>query len=165
MADTLSAALRERFESLSIRDQRALRIGGLVLLPVALMIGFWSLHDHLAERRAELARAAALADRASDLIAARIAAGEDLAPSGAAPLSERVTRSFERAGLLNSLVSSQAPAPDSAQLEVALRDVPFDALVAVLGRLARNEGVTIASASLVRTAPGRVDASLVLRAP
>jgi type II secretory pathway component PulM len=106
-----------------------------------------------------------LADRANRVIGARIAAGEDLAGDAAMPLLQRVSRSLERVGLQGSLVTSQSDTPAAEQVELALRDAPFDDLVSTLGTLARNDGVTVTSVNIVRTGPGRVDAALVLRAP
>jgi type II secretory pathway component PulM len=112
-----------------------------------------------------VAASADLADRANRVIGARIAAGEDLAGDAAMPLLQRVSRSLERAGLQGSLVTSQSDTPAAEQVELALRDAPFDDLVSTLGTLARNDGVTVTSVNIVRTGPGRVDAALVLRAP
>jgi type II secretory pathway component PulM len=102
-----------------------------------------------------VAASADLADRANRVIGARIAAGEDLAGDAAMPLLQRVSRSLERAGLQGSLVTSQSDTPAAEQVELALRDAPFDDLVSTLGTLARNDGVTVTSVNIVRTGPGR----------
>jgi type II secretory pathway component PulM len=157
--------LHDRFDELGARDRRALQVGALVLVPLALLMLDWTIREQLAERRITVAASADLADRANRVIGARIAAGEDLAVDAASTLSQRVFRSLERAGLQGSLVASPSSAPAPEQVELALRDASFETLVSMLGTLARNEGITVTSANIVRTGPGRVDAALVLRAP
>ena len=51
------------------------------------------------------------------------------------------------------------------QLRLGLRDAPYESVTGLLAALARWEGITVVSADIARTAPGRVEASLVLRAP
>jgi type II secretory pathway component PulM len=165
MLASMLQTLRERFDGLSARDQRALQVGALVLVPLTLLMLDWTIREHLAGRRVAVAASADLADRANRVIGARIAAGEDLTVDAATPLPQRVSRSLERAGLQGSLVAPQSSAPATEQVELTLRDTSFDGLVSMLGALARNDGVTVTSTNIVRTGPGRVDAALVLRAP
>jgi type II secretory pathway component PulM len=157
--------IRARMEGLAERDRRALRLGGVVLLPVLLIMLGVTLRDHLAARRLAIDEAQSLAARANAEIAARLAAGGSLADGPRGASTDRIARAIAAAGLQDHLVSLQAASPDAAQVELALRDVTFDALVRELARLAQREGVTIVSASLARSSPGRVDASLVLRVP
>jgi type II secretory pathway component PulM len=165
MLASMNQTLHDWFDALSARDRRALHVGALVLVPLSLLMLDWTIREHLAARRTAVAASADLADRANRVIGARIAAGEDLAGDAAMPLLQRVSRSLERAGLQGSLVTSQSDTPAAEQVELALRDAPFDGLVSMLGTLARNDGVTVTSVNIVRTGPGRVDAALVLRAP
>ena len=134
--------LHDRFDELGARDRRALQVGALVLVPLALLMLDWTIREQLTERRIAVAASADLAD-----------------------LSQRVFRSLERVGLQGSLVASPSSAPAPEQVELALRDASFETLVSMLGTLARNDGITVTSANIVRTGPGRVDAALVLRAP
>ncbi|MFM7797851.1 MAG: type II secretion system protein GspM, partial [Planctomycetota bacterium] len=143
------ATLQDRWlgiwSGLASRDQRALRIGGVllaVLLPIALA---WAIRDSLAERSARLDGSRALATMAGQRIAARLAAGVDLSPSSAgagtadsALLQTRVMRLVERAGLATA--TTVEPAAQAAQVRLALRDAPFDAVTMLLGALARWEG-------------------------
>jgi type II secretory pathway component PulM len=165
MLNAMLQTLHDRFDELGARDRRALQVGALVLVPLALLMLDWTIRDHLADRRIAVAASADLADRANRVIGARIAAGEDLAVDASSTLSQKVFRALERAGLQGSLVTSPSSAPATEQVELALRDASFDTLVSMLGTLARNEGVTVTSTNIVRTGPGRVDAALVLRAP
>jgi type II secretory pathway component PulM len=157
--------VRVRIEGLAERDRRALRLGGIVLLPVLLIMLGVTLRDHLAARRLAIDEAQSLAARANAEIAARLAAGASLVDGPRGGATDRIARAIAAAGLQDHLVSLQATSPDATQVELALRDVAFDALVRELGRLGQREGVTIVSASLARSSPGRVEASLVLRVP
>ncbi len=157
--------IRARMEGLAEPDRRALRLGGVVLLPLLLIMLGVTLRDHLAAGRLAIDEAQSLAARANAEIAARLAAGGSLADGPRGASKDRIARAIAAAGLQDHLVSLQAASPDAAQVELALRDVTFDALVRELARLAQREGVTIVSASLARSSPGRVDASLVLRVP
>ncbi len=165
MLGSMLHTLHDRFDELAARDRRALQVGTLVLVSLALLMLDWTIREQLAERRIAVAASADLADRANRVIGARIAAGEDLTFDATSTLSQRVFRSLERAGLQGSLVASPSSTPATEQVELALRDASFDTLVSMLGTLARNDGVTVTSANIVRTGPGRVDAALVLRAP
>lgn len=160
----MKAALQHWYGTQSARDQRALRIGALVLLPLSLLGGAWAINDHFAARRALLAEDRALAERVSAEIASRLAAGETLSGPGT-PLADRVTRALDRAGLQSQVVSVQAASAEATRVELALRDAPVEGLLSALGGLAQREGVVISSAKIVRASPGRVDASLVLQAP
>lgn len=163
---TTLAALRERWMDvwcrLAPRDRRALRILGVSLSVTLPLVLAWSIHDGLAERRARLEGSRALLAEAEQRIAARLAAGADIsaAPS---PLSVRVTGAVQRAGLASSMTTVQDAAGGDVQL--ALRGVPFDQLTSLLAALARWDGITVVTADIARTQPGRVDASLVLRGP
>ena len=157
--------IRARMEGLAEPDRRALRLGGVVLLPLLLIMLGVTLRDHLAAGRLAIDEAQSLAARANAEIAARLAAGGSLADGPRGASKDRIARAIAAAGLQDHLVSLQAASPDAAQVELALRDVAFDALVRELARLAQREGVTIVSASLARSSPGRVEASLVLRVP
>lgn len=154
-----------RWAALAPRDQRALRLGGIaaaVLLPV--LLG-WSIHEGLAARRAELAESRALAASAGERVAARLAAGADISADTAdAPAMQgRVTRAAARAGIGAPSMSFEPL--DAGRLRLGLRDVSYESVAMLVGALARWEGITIVSADIVRTAPGRVEASLVLRGP
>jgi type II secretory pathway component PulM len=162
---SISERIRVRIEGLAERDRRALRLGGVVLLPVLLIMLGVTLRDHLAARRLAIDEAQSLAARANAEIAARLAAGASLVDGTRGASTDRIARAIAAAGLQDHLVSLQAASPDAAQVDLALRDVAFDALVRELARLAQREGVTIVSASLTRSSPGRVEASLVLRVP
>lgn len=164
--EALRTRLRGAFAALEPRDRRALRIGGVALSVLAPLLLGWGLHDHLETRRDDLERSRALAAIAAQRTADRLAAGADLAAgaaSEAALRDARITRALERAGLTPSLVTLRSPTADRSEL--VLRDAPFDAVASLLGSLARWEGITVVSAELTRTQPGRVDVSTVLRGP
>lgn len=158
-------ALRERYAALGVRDQRALRLGGITLLPILALLIAWTVHERFAAERAAVSATRALTERAGATIAARLAAGEGLDAAPSRPLPARITEVLTRAGLQPYVVSLQAATPEAAQVELGLRGVPFDELVRALDGLAARDGVTVVAAQLVRTSTGRVDASLVLRRP
>ena len=159
-------ALRDRWSGLDPRDRRALRLGGVVLAVMFPLLTAWAVREQLAARRADLEASQSLAVEAGRRIAARLAAGADVAapaaPAGAA-LQSKVVRAAERAGLAASLGPMEAAG--DGRLQVALRDAPYDGAMSLIGALARWEGITVVSADLSRTRPGRVDAALVLRGP
>lgn len=162
----VSDGLRSWWSGLDPRDRRALRLGGIALAVLLPAWAAWTVNDHFAARRAALAESRELAEQAGRRIAARMAAGAEVAvPSGNAPaaLQASVTRAAERAGLAGAL-GAMEPAGDM-RLRVALRDAPYDGTMSLIGALARWDGITVVSADLSRTAPGRIDAALVLRAP
>jgi type II secretory pathway component PulM len=158
--------LRARWAELAPRDRRALRLGGIALAVLLPLLAAWSIRDHLADRRAQLEASRTLAATAAERIAARLAAGADVAAAtttDATALQARLTRAAERAGLAGTLGAAEPIGSD--RLRVALRDAPYDAAITLLGSLARWEGITVVSADLTRSGPGRVDAALVLRGP
>ena len=167
----MSAAklLRERFETrwsaLAPRDRRALQVGGIALAVILPAILAWSLHESLAARRASLAESRLLLSSAGQRVAARLAAGADItaAASDATALESRVMRAAARVGIDGASMTLE-PA-GGGQLRIGLRDAPFASMTTLVGALARWEGITVVSANIARTAPGRVEASLVLRAP
>lgn len=159
-------SLQGWWRGLGPRDQRALRLGGLVLLVSAPLLVGWSIHDLLAGRRAALEESRLLAATASQRVASRLGGGGDLAASAgdvSAALQSRVARGVERAGLTPNVVTTQATAP--GRLQLVLRDASGDSLVTLLGALARWEGITVVSAEITRSRPGRVEATLLLRGP
>lgn len=157
--------LASRWSELEPRDRRALRLGGLALAVILPALLAWTVHDGLAARRAELAESRSMVTAAGRQVAARLAAGADIttASSDAAAWQARVTRVAARVGIDASSMSIE-PQPDG-RLRLGLRDAPYDTMMTLLGGLARWEGLTVVSADIARTSPGRVEASLVLRAP
>ena len=160
---------RERFESrwstLGPRDRRALRFGGIALAVLLPVIFAWSVHEALAARRAAIAESRLLVDSAERRVAARLAAGAEVSAvaSDAGALQPLVSRAAARVGID---ASSMTLEPQSGgQLRLGLRDAPYESVTGLLAALARWEGITVVSADIARTAPGRVEASLVLRAP
>ena len=158
--------LRAGWAALGERDQRALRYGGIGIGLFACIFAFWSVGDLLATRRADIETSRRLAASAGERIAARLGSGADLAATtgdATASLQARIARGVERTGLAADVVTTQAVGPDRVQL--VLRDAPFDAVVALTGSLARWEGITVIGVDITRSRPGRVEATLLLRAP
>lgn len=160
---------RERFETrwstLAPRDRRALRLGGIALAVIVPLLVAWNLHESLAARRASLAESRSLVSLAGQRVAARLAAGADItaAASDATALQSRVIRAAARFGIDGTSMTLEPQG--GGLLRIGLRDTPFASMTALVGALARWEGITVVSADIARTAPGRVEASLVLRAP
>lgn len=161
----LRERLEARWSTLGPRDRRALRFGGIalaVLLPVLIA---WSVHESLAARRAAIAESRSLIESAGRRVAARLAAGADVSAvaSEAAALQPLVSRAAARVGIDASSMTLEPQT--GGQLRLGLRDAPYGSVTELAAALARWEGITVVSADIARTAPGRVEASLVLRAP
>lgn len=157
--------LEARWSTLGPRDRRALRFGGIALAVLLPLIFAWSVREALAARRAAIAESRLLVDSAERRVAARLAAGADVSAvaSDAAALQPLVARAAARVGIDASSMTLEPQA--GGQLRLGLRDAPFESVTRLLAALARWEGITVVSADIARTAPGRVEASLVLRAP
>jgi len=170
---SVSAAWRQRLDArwsaLAPRDQRALWIGGIALAVILPVLLAWRIHDGLAARRMELAESRALVADAGRRVAARLAVGADITTdtaggaAGGAATQARVARAAARAGIDAASMTIEPLGSD--RLRLGLRDAPYEALTTLLGALARWEGITVVSADIARTGPGRVEAALVLRAP
>lgn len=164
-AELLRERLEAHWSTLAPRDRRAVQIGGIALAVILPALVAWSLHESLTARRASLAESRLLVSSAGQRVAARLAAGADItaAASDATALQSRVMRAAARVGIDSASMTLESQG--GGQLRIGLRDTPFASVTTLLGALARWEGITIVSADIARTAPGRVEASLVLRAP
>lgn len=156
--------MRAWFASLAPREQRMVAIG--TVLVVVMLV--WGLVLAPLGQATDGARARVESKR-SLLAFIQSAAGE-LAGAGevAAPelsgesLVVVVDRSLRQAGLGQSLTRNQPVGEDGVR--VRLENAQFDALAGWLGDVHARSGMAIESASFDRSqAPGRVNASLVLR--
>jgi general secretion pathway protein M len=146
--------------SLSARERRMV-IGAAVLAVVLLIFGILVPLDRsvahaqarLAKKKADLTWMQGVAPQFATLGPAPASSGESLLVI--------VDRSAREAGLAGSLSGSEPGA--SGSLSVRLEKAPFDALVAWLGRLAQQNGVSVDSATIEKSgAPGLVNAAIVL---
>ena len=146
--------------SLSARERRML-VPAAVLAVLLLIFGILvPLDRSVAHAQARLAK------KKADLTWMQGAAPQ-FATLGPAPASSAesllviVDRSARESGLAGSLSGSEPGA--SGSLSVRLEKAPFDALVAWLGRLAQQNGVSVDSATIEKSgAPGLVNAAIVL---
>jgi general secretion pathway protein M len=148
--------------SLSERERRML-IGGAVAALLLLIFGILlPLNRSVAHAQARLAQ------KHADLswmqnVAPEIAAASPPPAASGEPLLVIVDRSARESGLAGALAGSEPGAPGS--LSIRLEKAPFDSLVMWLARLARQNGVSVQSATIERAgAPGLVNAAIVLHA-
>ena len=150
------AALPER--------QRRLALGGLalaaailifgVLIPLDRSVAHAHERDHDKQRkRADLSWMQGVAPELAASAPPPAATGESLLVI--------IDRSARESGLAGALAGSEPGGPGS--LSVRLAKAPFDALVGWLGRLARQNGVSVEAATIEKTeTPGLVNAAIVL---
>jgi type II secretory pathway component PulM len=150
----------ESLAALSAREQRVV-VGTVALAALLLIFGVLipldrsvaHAHDRLAKKRADLSWMQGAAPELAVSIPPAAATGESLLVI--------IDRSAREAGLAGNLTSE--PAGPGA-LSVRLQKAPFDTLVAWLGRLAQQNGVSVESATVERAdAAGLVNAALVLK--
>ena len=149
----------ESFKALSPREQRlvfaALAIAVLllvfgVLIPLDRSVAH--AQDRVAHKRADLKWMQEVAPELASSTLPSAARGESLLVI--------IDRSARETGL-SSALSSEPAGPGA--LAVRLQKAPFDTLVAWLGRLAQQSGVSVESATIERAdAPGLVNAAIVL---
>jgi len=157
--------LQQWYGSLSLRDQRILRLGGaaafvivLVLLLLPLQRALSGAESRVERKQADLAwmRAAAPSVVSAGPGPATLATAESLVVL--------IDQSARESGLGKALAGSQ-PSGNGAQ-RVQLNMADFNLLVAWISRLSGQHGVRVESASISSgSEPGMVTATLVLRAP
>jgi type II secretory pathway component PulM len=149
-------------DSLSERDLKTLKIGGIVavLLLVYIVIQLDSSVSSAHKR---------IAAKSDDLVWMRSNMGE-LASAASLPggstggqsLLVIVDRSAHESGLASALAGSEPSGPTG--LSIRLQKASFDSLVGWLGRLSQQNGVRVDSASIENAgSPGMVNAAIVLR--
>ena len=146
-------------DSLSERDQRTVKIGGaiaallLVYTIIQLDSSVTSAHKRLLKKQADLTW---MQDNGPEL-AAEVA--QRPAPTGESLLVV-VDRSARESGL--SVTGSDPAGPGA--LNIRLQKVPFDSLIAWIGRIGQTNGIRVDNASIETAGgPGLVNASFVLR--
>jgi general secretion pathway protein M len=141
--------------------ERRLVLGGLALAAAILIFGVLipldrsvaHAHQRLARKRADLTWMQGVAPELAASAPAPAATGESLLVI--------IDRSARESGLGGALAGSEPGGPGS--LSVRLVKAPFDTLVGWLGRLARQNGLSVESATIEKTdTPGLVNAAIVL---
>lgn len=152
----LAQTLKDRWASMSERDQRALKLGAplvLGILVVALFVTVFSESraavDRVEIKRAWLADLPAARDRSKRL--QRLGADTGL------PLESLVQRVTARYGIESTLDTQS-----NSSLRLRAAAVPFDAVVEVLADL-EAASVSVRRATLNSTQVGRVDLDLELQ--
>ena len=157
---SLKSLSAESLANLSPRDQRTLLIGGVVAAVILIFLILIPLdrsvshaQSRLAKKKGDLAYMQQVGPGIRSGIPPGVPSGESLVVI--------VDRSARDAQLGSSLVGSDPGA--SGRLSVRLNHAPFDILISWLGRLARQNGVTIDSATIEKgSGPGMVNAAIVL---
>jgi general secretion pathway protein M len=157
------SALQKWFELRNRREQLVLLIGAgtvVLVLMVALLLGLHrsvaAAGQRVATKRHDLAWLQTVAPQVGALRSTPAHSNESLVV-----LVDRVAR---ETGVAQSLSGSQSSG--NGGLRVRVEKASFDALVAWLGQLSQQYGVSIESANVDATAaPGVVNATLVLRLP
>ena len=149
-------------DSLSERDRRTLKIGGVVaaLLLVYVIIqldgSVSSAHKRILKKQADLTWMRANGPELAQMGGARAAAG-----GGQESLLVIVDRSARESGLASALAGSDPAGPGG--LSIRLQKAPFDTLVPWLYRLSQQNGIRVDTASIESAgSPGLVNASIVL---
>jgi general secretion pathway protein M len=148
-------------DSLSERDRRTLKIGGVVaaLLLVYVIIqldsSVSSAHKRILKKQADLTWMRANGQELAQIGGTRAPGG------GQESLLVIVDRSARESGLASSLAGSDPAGPGG--LSIRLQKAPFDTLVPWLYRLSQQNGIRVDTASIESAgSPGLVNASLVL---
>ena len=147
-------------DSLSARDQRTVKIGGaiaallLVYVIIQLDSSVASAHKRLLKKQDDLAWIRNNAPELAALGPLRGSTGEGES------LLVVVDRSARESGL--SVTGSDPAGPGA--LNIRLQKVPFNTLIAWIGRLGQTNGIRVDNASIETAgSPGLVNASFVLR--
>jgi general secretion pathway protein M len=148
------------FDSMSERDRRTLRIGGIVAALLLLYVIFQldssvsSAHKRVTKKQTDLAwMRNAAPELAGD--------GGGSVGTGGQSLLVVIDRSARESGLASSLAGSDPAGPGG--LSVRLQKAPFDTLIPWLGRLSQQNGIRVDTASIESAgSPGLVNASIVL---
>jgi general secretion pathway protein M len=148
-------------DSLSERDRRTLKIGGVVaaLLLVYVIIqldsSVSSAHKRILKKQADLTWMRTNGQELAQIGGTRAPGG------GQESLLVIVDRSARESGLASSLAGSDPAGPGG--LSIRLQKAPFDTLVPWLYRLSQQNGIRVDTASIESAgSPGLVNASLVL---
>jgi general secretion pathway protein M len=157
--------LQQWLGSLSPRDQRILRFGGLAAIVIVLVALLLPLQRALSGAESRVERKQADLDWMRGAAPSVLAAGPGPGTLATADsLVVLIDQSARESGLGKALAGSQ-PSGNGAQ-RVQLNMAEFNLLVAWLSRLSGQHGVKVDSASITAASePGMVTATLVLRAP
>jgi general secretion pathway protein M len=145
-------------DSLSARDQRTVKIGGaiaallLVYVIIQLDSSVASAHKRLLKKQDDLAW---IRTNGPELAGIHVPGG-----GGGESLLVVVDRSARESGM--SVTGSDPAGPGA--LNIRLQKVPFNTLIAWIGRLGQTNGIRVDNASIETAgSPGLVNASFVLR--
>jgi type II secretory pathway component PulM len=148
-------------DSLSERDRRTLKIGGiiaallLVYIVVQLDSSVSSAHKRIAKKSEDLNW---MRSNQGELMGL----GSQVQGIGGQSLLVIVDRSAHESGLGNALAGSEPSGPGA--LSVRLQKAQFDTMIPWLARLSQQNGIRVDSASIENAGgPGLVNAALVLR--
>jgi type II secretory pathway component PulM len=150
------------FDTMSEREQRLLKFGGIAAVLILIFGVLLPLDSSVAKARARITQ------KQADLVWMRNVAPV-IATSGPAhnrgtgeSLIVIVDRSARESGLEKALAGSEPNGPGGIQ--VRLEKASFDAMIGWLSRLSQQNGITVDGASIDSAgAPGLVNASIVLR--
>lgn len=152
--------LRLRFEALSERERRTVKIGALLAAALLVFGVVLPLDSAVSRAHQRITR------KQTDLVwmrgvAPELAAGGPPAAVAGGSLLVVVDRSARESGLGSALAGSDPGGPGA--LSVRLEKASFDVLVGWLARLSQQNGIRVEAASIDSAgAPGLVNASVVL---
>ncbi|MDT8438351.1 MAG: type II secretion system protein M [Wenzhouxiangellaceae bacterium] len=157
--------IAERWQQLAGRERALVVIAGVVAAIALSYVVIWEpLADARQALRDDVARQAALLDWLEriepEVMALRQQRPATPSPRAGSPLA-RIDRSAREAGLAGALVRIE---PQGSEFRVVLEQAVFDDVAGWLGDLA-GAGFQITGLRADRRAPGRVDASVMLRPP
>lgn len=156
----LKSLSADSLANLAPREQRMLVIGGVVAALILIFLILIPLDRSVAHAQSRLAKKKGDLAYMQD-VSAEIRGGLPPGVATGESLLVIVDRSARESNLAGSLAGSDPGAPGT--LSLRLNRAPFDALIAWLGRLAQQNGVTIDSATIEKAGPpGLVNAAIVL---
>lgn len=156
MPDALAAS----WEAASPQRRALIAVMALAVTATLLLLAAGPLTAAIAREAAGVARARALLETERVRLNENAALARTPAPARAGDVHVAVQRVLSRHGLRAAAVpSATTPGRDA----VVVDDARFDALVAALDALMRDEGIRLVTATLTaRVEPGRVRADLLL---
>jgi general secretion pathway protein M len=150
------------FDTMSEREQRLVKIGGIAIVLILIFGVLIPLDSSVSKARARITK------KQADLVWMRsvapvLAASGPVRNGGSGEsLIVIVDRSARESGLEKALAGSEPNGPGGIQ--VRMEKAPFDAIVGWLSRLSQQNGIGVDGASIdTAGAPGIVNAAIVLR--
>jgi general secretion pathway protein M len=150
------------FDTLSEREQRLVKYGGIGAVLILIFGVLIPLDSSVAKARARITQKQADLVWMKNVAPVLASQGPMRAAGTGESLIVIVDRSTRESGLEHSLAGSEPNGPGGIQ--VRMEKAPFDAMIGWLSRLSQQNGIGVDGASIDSAgAPGLVNAAIVLR--